>query len=111
MAVFALWSAPRARSTAFFRSMVERGDMTVLHEPFSNLRDYGETDVAARTFHSPLSLLAWLRDETHDMSVFLKETTPGGEHFRAVLADRRSPAAFRHAFLIRRPEEIAAFNY
>ena len=44
MAVFALWSAPRARSTAFFRSMAERGDMTVLHEPFCNLRDYGETD-------------------------------------------------------------------
>ena len=45
MAVFGLWSAPRARSTAFFRSMAERGDMTLLHEPFSNLRDYGETDV------------------------------------------------------------------
>jgi hypothetical protein len=29
MAVFALWSAPRARSTAFFRSMAERDDMTV----------------------------------------------------------------------------------
>jgi hypothetical protein len=62
--VFALWSAPRARSTAFFRSMVERGDMTVLHEPFCNLRDYGETDAGARTFDSPLSLLAWLDDET-----------------------------------------------
>ena len=48
MAVFALWSAPRARSTAFFRSMAERGDMTVLHEPFCNLRDYGETDAGDR---------------------------------------------------------------
>lgn len=47
--------------------------MTVLHEPFCNLRDYGETDVGARTFDSPLSLLAWLRDETHNMSVFLKD--------------------------------------
>ena len=37
MAIFALWSAPRARSTAFFPSMAERGDLTVLHEPFSNL--------------------------------------------------------------------------
>jgi hypothetical protein len=33
--------------------MAERGDMTVLHEPFSNLRDYGETDAGARTFDSP----------------------------------------------------------
>src|ERR1035438_1890238 len=111
MAVFALWSAPRARSTAFFRSIVERGDMTVLHEPFCNLRDYGETDVGARTFDSPLSLLAWLRDETHIMSVFLKDTSPAGEHFRDVLADRRFLAESRHAFLIRRPEEIAASNY
>src|SRR5690348_1759329 len=59
MAVFSLWSAPRARSTAFFRSMAERSDMTVLHEPFCNLRDYGETEAGAQTFDSPASLLAW----------------------------------------------------
>jgi hypothetical protein len=106
MAVFALWSAPRARSTAFFRSMAERGDMTVLHEPFSNLRDYGETDVGARTFDSPVSLLGWLRDETRNVSVFLKDTTD--HHLRDVLAGRRFLAEARHAFLIRRPEEIAA---
>jgi hypothetical protein len=76
MAVFALWSAPRTRSTAFFRSMVERGDMTVLHEPFCKLRDFGETDAGARTFDSPLSLLDWLRDETHGMSVCLKDHPP-----------------------------------
>jgi hypothetical protein len=91
--------------------MVERSDMTVLHEPFCNLRDYGETDVGARTFDSRLSLLAWLRDETQEMSVFLKETPPSGEHFGDVLADRRFLAESRHAFLIRRPEEIAASNY
>ena len=110
MAVFALWSAPRARSTAFFRSMAERGDMTVLHEPFCNLRDYGETNAGARTFDSPLSLLAWLRDETHDMRVFLKDHPPTA-YVREVLADRRFLAEARHAFLIRRPEEIAASSY
>jgi hypothetical protein len=91
--------------------MVERGDMTVLHEPFCNLRDYGETEAGARTFYSPLSLLAWLRDETHDLSVFLKDTPPAGEHIRDVLADRRFLGESRHAVLIRRPEEIAASNY
>jgi hypothetical protein len=45
------------------------------------------------------------------MSVFLKDTPPTGEHFRDVLADRRFLAESRHAFLIRRPEEIAASNY
>lgn len=110
MSLFALWSAPRARSTAFLRSMVERGDMTVLHEPFCNLRDYGTTDVAARTFDTPRSLLAWLRDETHDMKVFLKDHPPTA-YVREVLADRRFLVEARHAFLIRCPEEIAASNY
>src|SRR6516164_9581875 len=95
MTVFALWSAPRARSTAFFRSMAERGDMTVLHEPFCNLRDYGETDAGGRTFDSPLSLLAWLRDETQDMRVFLKDHPPAA-YVREVLADRRFLAEARH---------------
>jgi hypothetical protein len=89
--------------------MAERGDMTVLHEPFCNLRDYGETEAGARTFDSPRPLLAWLRDETHDMNVFLKDTA--GSNLRDVLADRRFLAEARHAFLIRRPEEIAASNY
>ena len=109
MAVFALWSAPRARSTAFFRSMVQRGDLTVLHEPFCNLNQHGETDVEGRTFDSPLSLLAWLRDQTHGMDVFLKDTTDD-PHYE-VLADQRFLAQARHAFLIRRPEEIAASYY
>src|SRR5439155_1499163 len=75
MPVFALWSAPRARSTAFFRSMVERGDLVLLHEPFSNLADFGETDIDGRRFASPASLIAWLRGETRDIDVFLKDTT------------------------------------
>jgi hypothetical protein len=90
--------------------MAERGDMTVLHEPFCKLRDFGETHAGARTFDSPLSLLAWLRDETHGMSVFLKDHPPAA-YVREVLADRRFLAEARHAFLIRRPEEIAASSY
>lgn len=83
--------------------------MTVLHEPFSNLRDYGETEAEGRRFDSPASLLAWLRDETHGMSVFLKDT--GDHHHHDVLADWRFLAEARHAFLIRRPEAIAASYY
>jgi hypothetical protein len=86
--------------------MAERGDMTLLHEPFCNLRDYGETDAGTRTFHSPLPLLTWLREQTHGMNVFLKDTTD--HQLREVLADRLFLAQTRHAFLIRRPEEIAA---
>jgi hypothetical protein len=35
--IFALWTHPRSISTAFERVMMERGDITVLHEPFSYL--------------------------------------------------------------------------
>jgi Sulfotransferase domain len=84
--------------------------MTTLHEPFCNLRDYGETDAGARMFNSSLSLLAWLRDETQNMLVFLKDHPPR-YCLPDVLADRRFLAEARHAFLIRRPEEIAASTY
>jgi hypothetical protein len=90
--------------------MAKRGDMTVLHEPFCNLRDYGQTEAGARTFDSVISLLAWLRDQTQNMSVFLKDHPPTS-CVQDVLADRRFLAEARHAFLIRRPEEIAASNY
>src|SRR5688572_16972408 len=63
MPLFALWSAPRACSTAFFRSMLERGDLLALHEPLEGLIYFGGTEVQGRTFESPTSLLAWLLDE------------------------------------------------
>jgi hypothetical protein len=109
MAVFALWSAPRARSTAFFRSMLERGDLIAVHEPFSDLIGLGETDVEGRPFGSLHSLLAWLVDQPPDINVFLKDT-PNHRHHE-IFDDRRFLAEARHAFLIRRPEEIAASFY
>jgi hypothetical protein len=50
-----------------------------------------------------------LRNETHGISVFLKDTTD--HRHDDVLADRRFLTEARHAFLIRRPEEIAASYY
>jgi hypothetical protein len=70
----------------------------------------GSTEVEGRTFRSVPSLLAWLKDETDDVKVFMKETT---DHrvLELVLADQRFLAEARHAFLIRRPEEIPASFY
>lgn len=90
--------------------MLERGDLLALHEPLEGLTYIGPIEVEGRTFASPESLLAWLRDETQDISVFLKETTDV-RGIDLVLADRRFLAEARHAFLIRRPEEIAASMY
>ena len=89
--------------------MAERGDLAVLHEPFCNLKDYGETDAGGRTFDSAARLLAWLRAGAHGRDVFLKDTMD--HQHDEVLADRRFLAGTRHAFLIRRPEEIAASYY
>lgn len=86
--------------------MVERGDLVVVHEPFSDLIGVGETDVEGRPFDSTQALLTWLHEQTGDVKVFLKDTP--NERFSDVLADGRFLAEARHAFLLRRPEEIAA---
>src|SRR5215510_7696593 len=110
MPVHALWSAPRSRSTAFFRSMLQRGDLLALHEPLEGLHFIGPLQIEQRTFQSPPELLAWLVDDTSDRNVFLKETVNPPVH-ACVMDDRRFLAEARHSFLIRRPEEIAASWY
>ena len=71
-----------------------------VHEPFSDLAGLGETDVEGRPFDSPVSLLAWLADQTHDFDVFLKDT-PNHQHHE--LLARRFLAEAQHANLIRVP--------
>lgn len=89
--------------------MLERGDLVCVHEPFSDIAGLGETDVAGRPFAAADELLAWLRDESRAIDVFLKDTP--GPRQTEVISDRRFLGAARHAFLIRRPEEIAASSY
>jgi hypothetical protein len=90
--------------------MLERGDLLALHEPLEGLVHVGPIEVDGRTFESPASLLAWLRAQEQGIGVFLKETT-GPWVREVVLPDERFLAEARHAFLIRRPEEIAASLY
>ncbi|MGF1595577.1 MAG: sulfotransferase family protein [Acidimicrobiales bacterium] len=110
MQVFALWSAPRSRSTAFFRSMLQRGDVLALHEPLEGLHFIGPLAIGTQTFESAPELLAWLGDDKEDQAVFLKETVNRPVQ-NLVLDDRRLLAEVRHAFPVRRPEEIAASWY
>jgi len=96
-----LWSAPRGRSTAFFRMMAERGDFTVVHEPFSYLGEFGHTEVGGRRVESAAELLAALRN--FPGAVFAKETT--GHRYPEVLADPEFLRGLTHTFLIRNPRE------
>jgi Sulfotransferase domain len=102
-----LWSAPRSRSTAFFRMMAERGDFTVVHEPFSYLAEFGYADVAGARVRSAAELLAALGDLASRGAVFAKETT--GRRYPEVLAEPDFLAtAAVHTFLIRHPRETIA---
>lgn len=107
--LIALWSAPRARSTAFFRSIVERGDLAALHEPFCNIVDFGETTVDGQVVHSQVELIAALRALAARRRVFFKDTTD--YRYPAVLKDEIFLREVRHTFLIRHPDEIAASYY
>lgn len=107
--IIALWAAPRSRSTALFRSMVEHGGLLALHEPFCNVSDYGSTTVGSREVHTHGDLIAAIRELSATGTVFFKDTTD--LRYDAVLADRRFLAEVRHTFLIRRPDEIAASFY
>lgn len=106
MTVYALWSAARSRSTAFFRSMLARQDLLALHEPLEGLVYIGPLEIESEHFESPQPLIDWLLDSA-TQPVFMKETV-SRPVVEAVVANERFLAEAQHAFLIRRPEEIAA---
>ncbi|MEU8080263.1 hypothetical protein AB0B31_33005 [Catellatospora citrea] len=107
--VLALWSAPRSRSTAFARMMAERGDRTVVHEPFSLVVDFGEVKVGDRVARSESDVLAALRATAAEKPVFFKDTTDF--HYPALLADEGFLAAATHTFIIRHPAEAIASHH
>lgn len=107
--VLALWSAPRSRSTAFARMMAERNDRVVVHEPFSQVVDFGEVKVAGRVAHSEQDVLAALRELAEREPVFFKDTTDF--HYPDVLADQDFLASATHTFIIRDPAGAIASHH
>ncbi|MGH4033421.1 sulfotransferase family protein [Actinomycetota bacterium Odt1-20B] len=107
--VLALWSAPRSRSTAFARMMAERGDHVVVHEPFSQVTDFGEAKVADRVVHSEQDVLAQLRALATEQPVFFKDTTDF--RYPELLADRAFLTAATHTFILRHPAEAIASHH
>jgi hypothetical protein len=105
--MLALWSAPRSRSTAFERMMRERGDFTVLHEPFSHTQNYGSTTVDGQEITSEPGLLAALKELGG--KVFFKDTTD--YYYPHLLADEEFLRKATHTFLIRHPREAIASHY
>jgi hypothetical protein len=105
-----LWSAPRSRSTAFFRMMAERGDFTPVHEPFSYLAEFGHVEIDGQRITSETELIEFLRGLSGNGPVFVKDTTD--ERYPGVLADERFLAEdATHTFIIRHPKETIASYY
>jgi Sulfotransferase domain len=107
--ILALWSAPRSRSTAFLRMMAQRGDFTVVHEPFSQVVDFGEVGVGERVVRSEQEAIAALRAMAADGPVFFKDTTDF--RFPGVLGDPEFLHAVTHTFIIRHPAEAISSHY
>ncbi|GAA2581421.1 sulfotransferase family protein [Actinomadura fulvescens] len=107
--LLALWSAPRSRSTAFLRMMAERGDYTVVHEPFSQVVDFGRVMVGEREVRDEAAAIAALRALSTRAPVFFKDTTDFA--FPGVLADADFLAETTHTFIIRHPGEAIASHF
>ncbi|MDT0379377.1 sulfotransferase family protein [Streptomyces sp. DSM 42041] len=116
MTVIALWAHPRAVSTAFVRMMMERGDVTVVHEPMVLLTDHGETRLPAppggagpTTVRAPGELYRRLAELGAHGPVFFKDTL---EYRYAHLFDHpEDVAAFRHTFIVRDPARTIASHH
>jgi hypothetical protein len=89
--------------------MAERNDRVVVHEPFSQVVDFGEVKVGDRVAHSERDVLAALRAIAAEEPVFFKDTTDF--HYPALLADQAFLAAATHTFMIRHPAEAIASHH
>jgi len=104
MPMLMFWSVPRGRSTAFYRMMVERGDVTGFFEPFSHAEVFGQVDIGGRPVGTAPEVLAELRALATTQTVFVKDTTD--RRHPAIMADQPFWARdAQHTFLIRHPRE------
>ncbi|MDQ3145344.1 MAG: sulfotransferase family protein [Actinomycetota bacterium] len=102
--VLALWALPRTASTAFERMMIERGDHTVVDEPFSLHYYFGAEKVSGRFAEvapasRPPDIVARLEDAAIRRPVFLKDMA----YHVAAMATPRFMDRFVSTFLIRDP--------
>jgi hypothetical protein len=105
-----LWAVPRSRSTAFLRIMLERGDLEVLHEPFSYLQVDGHFEVAGRRVTSAIELLdAILEVNAGERRVFVKETSD--YTYTPLLEDGRLYSEVVNTFMIREPRAAISSHY
>jgi hypothetical protein len=89
--------------------MAERNDRVVVHEPFSQVVDFGEVKVGAQVAHTEHDVLAALRAMSAETPVFFKDTTDF--HYPALLADQDFLTTATHTFIIRHPAGAIASHH
>jgi hypothetical protein len=99
-----LWAHPRSRSTALERMMIERGDVTVLHEPLVTLLDEGEVSIPdGPVLRSVAAVVTYAKSLPG--RVFVKDTT---EHRYTEHLTRELAAGITHTFVVREPSAAIA---
>jgi hypothetical protein len=113
-AVIVLWAHSRSMSTAFGRMMIQRGDVSVVHEPLLALTQAGEVTVPGPAGGSVQArswpdLLTRLASAGQRRTVFVKEVL---DYRYPYLIDH--PDALRgmtHSFIVRDPRQAIASHY
>jgi Sulfotransferase domain len=112
--VIAMWAHSRSASTAFLRMMIERGDVTVVHEPFLALTEEGRVtlpapDGGAMIAQSEQELLSCLAGLATARPVFMKEVL---DYRYDYLIDHSAEIAWlTHTFLVRDPRQTISSHY
>lgn len=114
MKPLALWACPRSVSTAFEVMMMQRGDVTVLHEPFGPSYYYSEdrqssrkNDVPPESQYNYSSVLRQIREKSANSQIFFKEM--GYSVLPRLSKDFVSE--FTNTFLIRDPADLLPSLY
>jgi hypothetical protein len=99
-----LWTTPRSRSTAFERMMIERGDHTVIDEPFSQRYYFSAERRSGRfpdedTGATAEVVLERIHDAARRRPVFVKDMA----YHAGDLIDPAFLAGFTNTYLVREP--------
>ena len=107
-----MWAHSRSASTAFSRMMIERGDVTVVHEPFLALTEEGTVTLPSPgegVARSVNELLALLSELGRDRPVFVKEVLD--YEYTYLLDHPEELAPLTHTFMVRHPRQTIASHY
>jgi hypothetical protein len=106
--IIAMWAHPRSVSTAFTRMMMQRGDLTVVHEPLVTLTDFGEVTLPAPAppgkivARRPAEVFGALRAAAAERPVFVKDTLE--YRYDHLFEHPDELRDITHTFIVREPE-------